>query len=1197
MEVTFGAVGDFISIGVLIKDFIELLDDSRGSAWEYNSLKQQLIFLRLNLDLAKRSYDEYYSTPQFQDIRNTLESVVDEAERRLEDIAVKVQKYTSTLCQGSTERRIKKVARKVQWSLEKKETEKFLLDLNRYTSIIQSLQFDAFARLMERKFDSSKKDQSDTQELVNKLQKDFDHRFASLEDELRTVRTNSANTQQYLIDIGMIVTRRLDMVTQTVNSLGVAVLRGFSGMSYLGTSVLSLLSTMHDTIINRLERPPQIGPYFTFEDYLGVDSIILLNFVDSWNAFEGSLHGKFKGRKGGRRVAQNRFLLQDHQTGDEIDREVHWTLAITPGSRINMSLICEVKEDEDEAQSLKCPFPSCGAICEGVIGTVIQCPSCQQLFRKLPGMSDDEELPIAPNAPDSGIHDPNSKPGSHSSGLDQSRKRKVDPLDKRRSLRAKRKPVDVRDTGSDSDDADLTGIKRVTVLPILRLAIRSIPPDSEADGKVKTSAKRTAFEGQEKSRGLDNVTEGDTAEAPSNTIESPAGVKNKRVSELQSQSSEAQLAFGKSVESCTSYQTSGDYNGYLYDKIPGRGAYVFESVLPSGIESKDPRRSGEKTKRVKWDKLKPRKATEADAKRHKIPADYSLKNWDPDEEPIMLLSSVFDANTLGKWIYDWSIYAHGPSTSVSDMAGELWLQLIQLAGKLKRAEETMEKVKSVDSRETVEEFIESGERLWDKLVSLLKRAEYPMLQAYKLQGRKRKTTVHKQGGSDDSNENSSQEAKAEAGGSNKELEETSVSNEGGNVEETGEQKQNAEESAGVAFIETIFGRDKELERTEKWMRNKVAEIAKMTGIYQDAIITISASCASSADRGFLEVRTPYPPAVALPVQTGKGYAVAQLVEENHGRYSKPEVLDLNGIIYGKNRWKALVGGYSGRRLSYLQDRSVAFAGVAQAYCQANSLKPDDYLAGLWKQTLLKDLLWTVNPSTHPFDPSGFYLRSVDNSTEDPYIAPSWSWVSALYPVLWVTKNLAGTAEVISTKIELVQPDLRFGAVKSGSIRLRGFLHHDQHSIDWSDDVTREYQRESDSHTHKRTIFTSELDHLEGEHVWFFEIGVLQGTSNDEQRPIGEVDPFHEEDFPEEECCEEDRSEEDCSEEEHPRQHTNLHGRISGLMLLSTGKENEFTRVGIYEEDQGEIFDDDFFDESCKWCALNKERKLTEIEIV
>jgi len=81
-----------------------------------------------------------------------------------------------------------------------------------------------------------------------------------------------------------------------------------------------------------------------------------------------------------------------------------------------------------------------------------------------------------------------------------------------------------------------------------------------------------------------------------------------------------------------------------------------------------------------------RAATELAAKRHEIPAGYSLKNWDPNEEPIMLLGSVFDANSLGKWIYDWTVYHHGPATPISDMAGDLWLLLIKLAEKIKRAE-------------------------------------------------------------------------------------------------------------------------------------------------------------------------------------------------------------------------------------------------------------------------------------------------------------------------------------------------------------------------------------------------------------------------------------------------------------------------------------------------------------------------------
>ncbi|KLP08580.1 uncharacterized protein FFMR_10216 [Fusarium fujikuroi] len=831
MEVTFGAVGDFISIGVLIKDFIELLDDSRGSVWEYKSLKQQLTFLRLNLDLAKQSYDEYYKAPQFQDIRNTLESVVDEAERRLEDIAVKVQRYTSTLSQGSTERRIKRVARKVQWSLEKKETEKFLLDLNRYTSIIQSLQFNAFARLMERSFDTSQKEHSETQELVSKLQKDFGDRFTGLEDELRAVRTNSANTQQYLLDISMVVTSRLDIVTQTVNSLGVAVLRGVSGMSYLGTSVLSLLSTMHNNIIGRLERPPHMGPYFTFEDYLGVDSIILLNFVDSWNAFEGSLHGKFKGRKGGRRVAQNRFLLQDHQTGDEIDRDAHWSLAITPGSRINMSLIYEVKEDEDEAQSLKCPFPSCGAICEGFIGIVIQCPSCQQLFRKLPGMSGDEELPVAPKAPDSGINDPTMKLGSNSSGSGQSRKRKGGPLDKRRALRAKRKPTDARNTGSDSDDADLAGIKRVTVLPILRLAIRPTPPKFETERNFGVSAQHIASEEQGKSHNLDNANKSSSVETPLGTSKSQPEGTNKRVSELQSESHEEQLE--AAYVSDMSYQVSDGYNGDPYDRIPGPGAYVFGSVLPGGFVSKDPRlecsstssahrpsaprdKESEKKESAKKRMPKVRRATEEDAKRHKIPAGCSLKNWDPDEEPILLLGSVFDANSLGKWIYDWSVYAHGAATPISDMAGDFWLLLIQLAGKLRRAEETVARVKSVDSKEVIEDFIEAGERLWEKLVSLVKKCEAPMLKAIKLKERKGKDTVRKQGGNE---KESSRENKIESDGLSNEPEEVSALNEGSNIEETEKVKQDVGKNAGVVFIETIFGKDQELKRTERLMQN------------------------------------------------------------------------------------------------------------------------------------------------------------------------------------------------------------------------------------------------------------------------------------------------------------------------------------------------------------------------------------------
>jgi hypothetical protein len=134
----------------------------------------------------------------------------------------------------------------------------------------------------------------------------------------------------------------------------------------------------------------------------------------------------------------------------------------------------------------------------------------------------------------------------------------------------------------------------------------------------------------------------------------------------------------------------------------------------------------------------------------------------------MLLGSVFDANSLGKWIYDWTVYHHGPATPISDMAGELWLLLIQLAGKVKRAEECMPRIRSEENREMIEDFIESGERLTDKLKKLLKACETPMLKA----GGKRH----------------SKDATPQLG-----------------------------KNAGTEFVDSVFGRDRQLENTEKFM--------------------------------------------------------------------------------------------------------------------------------------------------------------------------------------------------------------------------------------------------------------------------------------------------------------------------------------------------------------------------------------------
>jgi hypothetical protein len=166
----------------------------------------------------------------------------------------------------------------------------------------------------------------------------------------------------------------------------------------------------------------------------------------------------------------------------------------------------------------------------------------------------------------------------------------------------------------------------------------------------------------------------------------------------------------------------------------------------------------------------PRVATEEDARRAHIPAGFSLKHWDPSEEPITLLGSVFDANSLGKWIYDWASYCHGHGAPMTDLAGDMWLLLIQLAGKYRRADEAVEGIRQEERRELAEDFLESGERLWVRFKKLLKACEEQMYRA----------------------------AQRESG-------------------ESKPQKVGA--NSGVAFVESMFGRDRLLESTEKLMAN------------------------------------------------------------------------------------------------------------------------------------------------------------------------------------------------------------------------------------------------------------------------------------------------------------------------------------------------------------------------------------------
>ncbi|KAI0388418.1 hypothetical protein F5Y17DRAFT_452876 [Xylariaceae sp. FL0594] len=103
----------------------------------------------------------------------------------------------------------------------------------------------------------------------------------------------------------------------------------------------------------------------------------------------------------------------------------------------------------------------------------------------------------------------------------------------------------------------------------------------------------------------------------------------------------------------------------------------------------------------------------------------------------------------------------GPSTTpMSDMAGEMWLLL---SGKIKRSERIVPQIRTEESREMIENFIASAERLTDKHRCLIKRCEAPMLKASK---KKETSRLGK--------------------------------------------------DSSIEFVETLFGREREIEKTEQF---------------------------------------------------------------------------------------------------------------------------------------------------------------------------------------------------------------------------------------------------------------------------------------------------------------------------------------------------------------------------------------------
>lgn len=88
-------------------------------------------------------------------------------------------------------------------------------------------------------------------------------------------------------------------------------------------------------------------------------------------------------------------------------------------------------------------------------------------------------------------------------------------------------------------------------------------------------------------------------------------------------------------------------------------------------------------------------------------------------------------------------------------------------------------------------------------------------------------------------------------------------------------------------------------------------------------------------------------------------------------------------------WAKIAWHFSEANLTYGSDRLAALSGIAARQHEATG---DQYLAGLWRKSLIYDLLWRLEEHLEDYRPPGME-RPVRNRCRPEWRAPTWSWIS------------------------------------------------------------------------------------------------------------------------------------------------------------------------------------------------------------
>ncbi|CAE7020649.1 hypothetical protein CFE70_002898 [Pyrenophora teres f. teres 0-1] len=366
MSVTFGSVGDIISVCLLAKDLVTALDKTRGSKAEYQAAIRDLWILErvlLEIDLLTRQHGNEV-TPELRSLWETANQSVSRCKRLISGFLARIQKYKPAFDRDGN--KLKEAAMGIRWRIGEKEAlEQFRVEILRTSSSLQMLLVTASITLlgvsrkeMNDKFDEAKR----INDTANSAQN------TTLECIKDGIDLANQNIQVGNSALGKFTEAlRLKWLRQ----LGSELKSLMCGVAAINFATYQAINRLQAALPSPMERGLIEEPAI-LEDPLGRISPVHLQFITSWDAFHAVLESRFQNMPGYNKIKRRHYDLVEPGTGKDIDRSRPFQSVFLPGKRIEMGVRYRLKDsirwEPDFETGIKCPF------CNITVGSYTEYP-------------------------------------------------------------------------------------------------------------------------------------------------------------------------------------------------------------------------------------------------------------------------------------------------------------------------------------------------------------------------------------------------------------------------------------------------------------------------------------------------------------------------------------------------------------------------------------------------------------------------------------------------------------------------------------------------------------------------------------------------------------------------------------------------------------------------------------------------------